>query len=50
MCSEAVGGVEACSEQVQKSSQHENSSKKEIKMKLCVGDLKNQDSQVEEDN
>ena len=34
----------------QKSSQHENSGRKYIKMQHCVGDLNNQDSQLEEEN
>ena len=29
---------------------HENSDRKEIKMQHCVGDLKNQDSQLEEES
>ena len=34
----------------QKSSQHENSSTKEIEIQHCVGDLRNQDSQLEEES
>ena len=39
---------QACSQPVQKSSQHENSNRKEIKKHHCISDLKNQDSQLEE--
>ena len=42
--------MKVCSYQVQKSSQHENSGRKELKMQHCIGDLKKQDSQLEEES
>ena len=42
--------VEACSYQGQKSRQHENNGRKEIKMQHCVGDFNNQDSQLEKES
>ena len=38
------------SQEIYISAQHENSGRKDIKMQYCVGDLKNQDSQLEEEN